>query len=105
MNTERKPEHYPKWLRDLLYDPFVISNMRSAWAPDPERNWATLLDIRQMRYRIDARDALIFDMCIEKERDVIHQQRINKTFQTHIMNLEDKVGILESKLRGIGDAE
>lgn len=92
-------------MRDLLYDPFTISNVRSAWTPDTARNQETLLHIRQTQYRLDPQAALLFDMCIEKERDVIHQQRINKAFRDAIVHLEDKVAILESKLRGIGDAE
>lgn len=101
---ERKPEHYPKWLRELLYNPVTIGNMRAHWTPHPERNRETLQRIMQTTYRTgDPQDALIFDMCIERERDVIKQHRINKAFREHIIHLEDMVGILQSKLRGIGD--
>jgi hypothetical protein len=107
---QRKPEHYPEWLRDLLYEPVTIGNMRAVWTPNPERNWYTLQRILQTSYRTDPRDALLFDMIIEKEREVISQQEKNAavsayftTLTGHVRILEARISMLESKLRGIGD--
>lgn len=96
---KRKPEHYPEWLRKLLYDP--LENMRNLCTSDPERNWNTLRRIQTFTYRTDPKDALIFDMIIEIEKNEIARQTAQEYTMKHLRGIREEIDSLKTQLADI----
>lgn len=63
---------------------------------DPERNWDTLYKIKNITYRTDPRDALLFDMVIEMERNAIEQELFQEAVKKSIMGLKAEIADLKT---------
>ena len=84
----RKPEHYPVWLRELLFDP--KERMRSLFSSEPERNWRTM-----QRIQDGGVGSLIFDIVIEYERHIIDEQKKNERLKQALRSLSERISALE----------
>jgi hypothetical protein len=96
---KRKPEHYPVWLRKLLFDPMV--RLQERYTNDPERNWDTLQKILHSSYRTDPKDALIFDLTVEMERNEIKHEEWNEVVAKELLTQADQIETLKNEIRTI----
>lgn len=84
----RKPEHYPKWLREIIFCPFDrVFQLRSR-----EDRWDSLKRILDVTYRVDPTDSLLFDIYIDHEREVIKLEKEIEKLNDRISKLERKLG-------------
>lgn len=88
----RKPEHYPKWMREILFNPFTYCSNT-----DQERNIKTLYQIYSSD-KSDAYKSLIFDFVMEIERNEIKQQEIHEGQKKVIVKMEEKINTLTKKI-------
>ena len=91
----RKPEHYPRWMRELLFDP--IQRAATDFTNDPARNCKTLKQIWTSTYLTNMQDALLFDLAIEQERHIIDEQEKNEHLKKMLKSLEARVKALEEE--------
>ena len=93
----RQPIHYPKWLRDILYNP--NPKFCGLLSSHPERNCALLEKIMH-NYRIaDPKDALLFDIAIEQEKQAIHNQEIVDRVQLKFNRLSERLEQSETRVK------
>ena len=86
---------YPKWLGDLLYDPLaVVRNAQS----NTKRNCETLETIYTTSYRVDDKDALLFDTIIECELNVINARNFEEEMRDTIQSMVEEINGLKEEI-------
>jgi uncharacterized protein (UPF0305 family) len=88
-----KPQHYPKWLRVLIFDP--MERLKSIYTSDPERNCKTLEKIYHGSYKSNEIHALLFDAIIEMGRKEVNNHEFRKVLQRDIEDIRNRLERLE----------
>ena len=81
----RDPQHYPKWLREILFDsPYLYQR----YILTSSRNLSYLEGLYQRDVRVTDQGSLLLDLVINYEREAIRTREEIKRLETRISDLE-----------------